>query len=615
MKKKPLTEFAVSENIYRNLVDHSFVGVLSSRTNGEILYINDAIVRLLDFNTRDEVMSQGSIIRYKYPEQREKMLNILRQEGFINGFEAVILTKNGDEKIFLFNLSLEGDVINGVLVDITLLKQTQKELIKNARRFEALIEKAPDGIVLLNSEANFSYVSPTARRIFGYTAGEEISANPAELTHPEDLPMVLGELARLMEDPSSVPVLQYRFAHRMGHWIWVESTFTNLLADESVQSIVINFRDISKRKKYEDDLRISEDRYRLIFENSGEAILSTEPSGAISSVNQEAERLFGRTAEEIKEVGRAGIMDQNDPRLRAALEIRRQTGLFKGELNLVRGDGSIIPGEVTSKIFKDSSGFERTSMIIRDISERKLIEEKIRSKSEELERINAEKDKLFSIIAHDLRSPFNSLLGFTELLAGGVEDYTLAEIQNIASRMNSTANNLFKLLENLLEWSSIKGGITVFAPALVNLSEMVAQNQSIFSMQMENKQVRVVNLIPEGLQVFVDPQMFNVIIRNLLSNSIKFSNPGGSVTLEARPTSSGYLEFSIRDEGIGMSEEMKAKIFNIGARISRKGTAGEPSSGLGLLLCREYVDKHNGTIRVESEEGKGSAFILKLPLR
>ena len=152
---------------------------------------------------------------------------------------------------------VQGDktLLAGYTIDITERRQAEEKTQKIARHYQALIEKAPDGIVLLNEQGNFKFVSPSAKIMFGFSVSEEMTGNPVQYTHPDDLPLVLSELGRLLEDPSYVPTLQYRFSDKNGNWKWVESTFSNLLADPSVESIVINFRDITERKQAENEIR------------------------------------------------------------------------------------------------------------------------------------------------------------------------------------------------------------------------------------------------------------------------------------------------------------------------------------------------------------------------
>jgi signal transduction histidine kinase len=245
--------------------------------------------------------------------------------------------------------------------------------------------------------------------------------------------------------------------------------------------------------------------------------------------------------------------------------------------------------------------------------ERLEAEKVILLKNEELENSTTEKDKFYSIIAHDLRGPFNGFLGLTQIMAEELPDLPMAEAQKIAVSMKNSAIGLYSLLENLLEWSQIQQGTMQFYPVAIQLGQTVNESIAMYSESAKAKEIEVTLDIPEGLEVFGDLNMFQATIRNLVSNALKFTARGGKVTVSAKLNSDKNIEISIEDTGVGMSQEMVKKLFRIDLKTNRKGTEGESSSGLGLLLCKEFVEKNGGEILVRSEEGKGSTFSFTIP--
>ncbi|MCX6277474.1 MAG: PAS domain-containing protein [Bacteroidetes bacterium] len=244
--------------------------------------------------------------------------------------------------------------------------------------------------------------------------------------------------------------------------------------------------------------------------------------------------------------------------------------------------------------------------ISRDITERKDLEENLR-------KINAEKDKFFSIMAHDLRSPFHAFLGLTNILSTDIQTMKPGLVEQMARMLNESATNLFNLLENLLEWSRSQMGVTAFKPdTFFLLPEITKIIKPVLDMA-NNKGVEMAFNIPENLEVFADAYMLGSTIRNLSANAVKFTRRGGKVTVAAKPASGNSIEISISDSGIGMSSAMVDDLFSLSARTNRKGTDGEPSTGLGLFICKDFIEKHGGKIWIESEEGKGSIFYLTLP--
>jgi PAS domain S-box-containing protein len=253
--------------------------------------------------------------------------------------------------------------------------------------------------------------------------------------------------------------------------------------------------------------------------------------------------------------------------------------------------------------------------ISREITERKKADEEIRLKNELLQTINAEKDKFFSILAHDLRGPLSAFVAATQILTDEIKNMTLEEVKEITLSMKESATNIYGLLENLLEWSRLKRGGMDFVPENLNLKEKIEACIDVLSESARKKRIKLTFSIPGEMEVFVDNHMFDAIIRNLVSNAIKFTSPGGEVNVTAGYNNEHSIEVKVSDNGIGMTPELKNKLFLISEKTRRQGTEGEMSTGLGLLLCKEFIEKHGGKIWVESEEGKGSTFSFIIPLK
>jgi signal transduction histidine kinase len=256
---------------------------------------------------------------------------------------------------------------------------------------------------------------------------------------------------------------------------------------------------------------------------------------------------------------------------------------------------------------------EQCLVTLVDITERELAEVEIKHKNEELLKLNAEKDKFFSIIAHDLRSPFNVFLGFTRIMAEDLSSLKLEEIQEIALEMRDSAANLYRLLENLLEWSCIQRGITDFDPKLFLLMPNIAESMQSVMESANKKGIEIGFKIPEDLLVFADVNMLGSTIRNIASNAVKFTFKGGKITLAAKSVADNSVEISITDTGIGMNKDMLDKLFLFDGHTNRKGTENELSTGLGLIICKDFIEKHGGKIWAKSEEGKGSTFYFTIP--
>lgn len=252
-------------------------------------------------------------------------------------------------------------------------------------------------------------------------------------------------------------------------------------------------------------------------------------------------------------------------------------------------------------------------LIIHDITIRFQMQKAIRLNEKKLRELNAEKDKLFSVIAHDLRGPLGTFAGLTELIMQQPDDISPDEMQQLASDMNKSARSLLDLLENLLFWSRMQRD-----DVQINLSSLqpdlfVNDTLNLFQDAVRNKNLRMANVL-KPVKVIADEQMLMSVLRNLISNAIKFTPNGGTIHIKTDKYDAEYALIRVKDSGIGMDQQLIDKLFSIEAKVGRPGTEGEPSSGLGLILSHEFIEKMNGKLLIESEPDKGSTFTVLLPL-
>lgn len=231
--------------------------------------------------------------------------------------------------------------------------------------------------------------------------------------------------------------------------------------------------------------------------------------------------------------------------------------------------------------------------------------------AEQLELLNQEKNKLFSIISHDLRSPFTSLLGLTELMIKAGDKMKPEQIIDYAGRINDSGKRIFRLLENLLEWARLQMGSVAREPGPQRLKELVQETVDLLAPVAAEKQVRIDNAVA-GLSAFADRPTLNTVIRNLVNNAVKFTPPGGTVRIEAREDD-GAVRVTVNDTGVGIPPERVATLFQVGANLTTPGTKGEKGTGLGLALCKHLVEMNGGRIWAESTPGQGSAFHFTVP--
>lgn len=250
--------------------------------------------------------------------------------------------------------------------------------------------------------------------------------------------------------------------------------------------------------------------------------------------------------------------------------------------------------------------------VVADVTQLRKHENKIKKQKDKLEEMNAGKDKFFSIISHDLKNPFNSLLGFSELLHDDFDTLDEATKKEFAGNIYESAQNTYKLLENLLAWSIAQRGEIEFKPSQVNIKALVDENLKLLDQTARAKNIQLQSELNSDLPITTDHDLVNTVIRNLLSNAIKFTPKDGKVTISGI-RSDEYLEIAIADTGLGIAPENLEKLFKIGKSTSTSGTEGESGTGLGLMLCKEFIEKCGGKIWVESEVEKGSVFHFNIP--
>jgi signal transduction histidine kinase len=243
--------------------------------------------------------------------------------------------------------------------------------------------------------------------------------------------------------------------------------------------------------------------------------------------------------------------------------------------------------------------------------------EELKDKNDKLEELNATKNKLFSIIAHDLKSPFNSLLGISEQLAENHESFSDDELEKYLKIVKDGTVKTYNLLENLLTWAQSQTDRIKFEPKNTDIHELGNTIISLVAESAKNKNIRINSEIPKNTVVFADVNMLNTVIRNLINNAIKFTPEGGNIILKSQIIINNdnreYIQISIQDRGVGIKPEIITKIFSISESITTKGTNNETGTGLGLIVCKEFVERHGGKIWVESEINKGSEFLFTIP--
>jgi PAS domain S-box-containing protein len=439
------------------------------------------------------------------------------------------------------------------------------------------------------------------------------------MIHPDDMEYAQKVFNSLLGEDNSVKTLEFRYKCKDGSYKPIELTAANLLNDPVIDGILLNYRDISGRKAKEEEKLKADITIRILslaINQSPVTVVITDLAGNIESVNSRFTDVTGYTAEEVigqnMKILKAG--DRPDSDYKELWNTILSGGNWHGIFHNRKKNGELYWESAVISPVKDQHGIITHFLAVKeDITSRLKSEQEIKHKNEELQKLNSEKDKFFSIIAHDLRGPLGGFKGLTEMMADESNEFTGHEIKEMTLELSRSARNTFNLLENLLEWSQMDSGLTEFKPQKLGLMNMVTDCINVVSEQARGKGIALNVELPTGYEVIADKNMLQTVIRNLLSNAIKFTPKGGSVAISAKPAENSRMVISVKDTGIGMNDEMQNNLFNLGANTKRPGTEGEKSTGLGLLLCKEFVEKNGGEIRIESEQNHGTIFSFTIP--
>jgi PAS domain S-box-containing protein len=366
----------------------------------------------------------------------------------------------------------------------------------------------------------------------------------------------------------------------------------------------------------------TEMKYKSLAENMKDVLWQSDINANIIYFSPSGMKILGYTQEEMMNMNFIDIISRETYKSISRMIAKQKKLSGKNnplnslsfEVEIIRRDGVKFWAEIVSNPVVDHlgnvTGFQG---VARDITERKAAELKIRQQYKELEQMNAEKDKFFSIVAHDLKGALHGFLGYSKYMADKIRDLSPDKMEEYSKTIRTIALNLNELLENLLEWSLMKRNRISFSPGSYNLAGILESSLRPIEQQARNKEIIISRNISPDINLFVDYQMMTSIFRNLVSNAVKFTRQQGQVEIISLDSSDHVVEILIRDNGIGMDVETLDKLFRIDSVMPTRGTDGESSTGLGLILCNEYITKHNGRIWIESELEKGTCVHFTLP--
>ena len=497
------------------------------------------------------------------------------------------------------------------------LRLAKEQAVFDAEKYATLYDFAPTGYFTLSKEGDIIELNLSGSQMLGLgrsiLKGSRFGFFVSEDTRPI-FNMFINKVFRFKtkatcEVTLSTNDIQLIYVHLTG------------IASENGEQCLVNMVDITESKRSAQLLHDAHRRMESIIKGTCVGTWEWNVQTGETIFNEVWAQIIGYTLKELTPVSiKTWVTLTHPDDLEKSNELlnRHFTGeipYYDCECRMKHKDGIWVWIHDRGQVMSCTENGQPLKMfgIHTDITARKQAEAEIKLKNEELQKVNAEKDKFFSIVAHDLRSPFNGFLGLTDILATGLSDLNMDEIQKIGVAMKNSANNLYILLENLLEWSRMQRGLINFAPETFFLKPKLLADLSFILDAANKKKINICYEFRQEISIYADENMFGGIIRNLVSNAVKFTPKGGSITISAKSVSDKFIEISVMDIGIGMDKDMIDNLFRLGVSTNRQGTEGETSTGLGLLICKDYIEKHGGEFWAESEIGKGSTFRFTIP--
>lgn len=484
-------------------------------------------------------------------------------------------------------------------------------------KYQLIIENTNDLITILNHNFEHEFINKNAYfNTLGYTEEEIIGKKPREFTHPDDLLRAAKAIRQgLLRGEVKE---QFRIRHKDGHYIWLETEGKFFTSQNGVLKTILISREITERKKIEEKLEKSEEKYKLILENANDLITIINEKLIHEYINEKAYfNILGYKSEDI--IGKTPLEPLHPEDIKAATKILRNGFKFgegSSEMRVKHKDGHYIWLENRGKTFTDLDGKKKALIISRDITERKNAERLIIDENKKLLEINQIKSELITTASHELKTPLISIAAASQFLLSTLKEQIGEDALKFVEMIHRGGQRLKLLIENLLDVSIVESGKLSLHLQDENIVEIIDECISDIKYWAEQRNIIINFEHPKELKVIIDRIKIEQVITNLLSNAIKYTPPKGEIHIILNETDS-WIKISIKDDGIGLTKKEKEGLFKKFGKIERYGKGFDvesEGSGLGLYISKEIVELHEGKILVESKgRNQGSTFIIRLP--
>ncbi|MBC8321088.1 MAG: PAS domain S-box protein [Bacteroidetes bacterium] len=603
-------DIAVSSNISKNMLSsyellhkiYSAMGKYENSYNYLVKYRN-----LYD-STYSVTKSKHILeVKAKYDDEKQKSEITSLKEKSTNE------TKRRTNLMIIIAITLLVIII--MLIINILYRRSRRLVYKQKQYYEKLLERSEDFIFVISKDGKAKYISPSYERKVGREINSRIGKSVFEFVHPDDIEFVKKEFAALVKDkkPRSI---DFRMQTETNGWVYVQTYGQNLIGDGAIDGIVVNFWDITQRKKNEELIKESELRFREIFNAFPDIYFQADLRGKIIEISPSVTKLTGFTREEIIGVTSKKYDNYISDWEKIGAELESNYSVHDYDTQVTTKDGNILHCSLSAEmIFSEENNAPMgIKGVIRDISSRVKNQKSLSDSETKLKEANQSKEKLFSIIAHDLIGPIGTNKSIVDLIVSQVDELSHEEIVTLISSLKPSLDSTYALIDNLLSWARIQQHQLKPSPELISLNKLVQEMVELLKDQAIRKSIIITIASDKPVTIFVDKNQLGIAIRNLISNAIKFSYPESEILVTISSTDE-LAEVKISDSGIGMT---KTQIDNVlagkGSTEVRRGTDNEKGTGFGLVIVNEFVKNNNGVLKVASKKGEGSTFTVSFPI-
>lgn len=481
-------------------------------------------------------------------------------------------------------------------------------LTESEEKYKTVVEQSPE-VMLIHQNGKILFANQSFYRLSGLLPEDLATVTVFDLVHPDEREKIT-EFARLrMKNEQPQNNYEIRAYNKERKMIYLDLSVSKITYNNQ-QAILTIGMDITSRKRNQETIK----KLTAAIEQSPIMIMITNMAGDIEYVNPAFTEISGFTREEVSGQN-ARILSSGQESVHIYRELWQTIlsgQIWRGELLNKKKNGELFwESLVISPILNAQNEIGHFVAVMEDVTQKRKHHEALKQREEDLRQANITKDKFFSIIAHDLKNPFNAIIGFASLLLLEYENLSDAERRSYIENINLASNTSYRLLENLLEWSRTQTGKIRFVPGTFDLNSVVNEVMNLLQSQAAKKGIKLVSEIPFNTLVFADKNMIRTVLRNLFSNGIKFSS-GGEVRITAKKKKLS-IEVCVGDTGVGIPEEGIEKLFRLDEQYLAEGTEFEKGTGIGLILSKEFINKHKGNIWVKSKKNMGSKFFFTLP--